>query len=62
MARHIVTGLDIGTATIRLIVSEVVPESTVPRVLCQVKKDSRGLKRGYIINFDETLENVKKPN
>ncbi|MCC6290504.1 cell division protein FtsA [Candidatus Nomurabacteria bacterium] len=59
MARHIVAGLDIGTASIRLVVSEVVPESSSPRVLCQVKKDSRGLRRGYIINPDETLENLK---
>lgn len=59
MARHLVAGLDIGTAAIRLVVSEVVPESTVPRVLCQVKKESRGLKRGFIINFDETLDNLK---
>lgn len=60
MARHIVAGLDIGTSSIRLVVSEVVPESNLPRVLCQVRKDSRGLKRGYIINFDETLENLKE--
>lgn len=59
MTRHLVAGLDIGTSAIRLVVSEIVPESPVPRVLCQVKKDSRGLKRGYIINFDETLENLK---
>lgn len=60
MARHIVAGLDIGTAAIRLVVSEVVPESSVPRVLCQIKRESRGLKRGYIINFDETLENLRE--
>lgn len=60
MARHLVTGLDIGTASIRLVVTEVVPESSVPRIVCQVRKDSRGLKRGHIVNFDETLENLKE--
>lgn len=60
MARHLVAGLDIGTAAIRLVVSEVVPESSVPRVLCQVRKESRGLRRGRIVNFDETLENIRE--
>ncbi len=60
MARQLVTGLDIGTSSIRLVVTEVVPESAVPRIVCQVRKESRGLKRGYIVNFDETLENLKE--
>jgi cell division protein FtsA len=56
--RNIITGLDIGSSAIRIAVVEVVSGSREPKVLAQVKKESRGLRRGYIINFDETLRNL----
>ncbi|MEX0918592.1 MAG: cell division protein FtsA [Candidatus Paceibacterota bacterium] len=59
MSRHIVTGLDIGTATIRVAVCEYKKGSNLPRVLALVKKNSRGLKRGYIWQFDEVVETIK---
>lgn len=30
-----------------------------PRVLTQVKRESRGLKRGYVVNFEEATESVR---
>lgn len=59
MARTIVAGLDIGTSAIRLLVGEALQENKTPRILAQVKKESRGLRRGYIVNFEETLTNLK---
>jgi cell division protein FtsA len=59
MTKTIVTGLDIGSSAIRLVVVEPVRGSRHPRILAQVKKESRGLRRGYIINPDEALENLR---
>lgn len=60
MAKTVVAGIDIGTASIRVIVGETFQENKLPRVLAQVKKESRGLRRGYIVNFEETLLSLKE--
>lgn len=60
MPRTIVAGLDIGTSAIRLVVVESAQETKTPRILAQVKKESHGLRRGYITNFDETLSNLRE--
>jgi len=60
MPRTIVAGLDIGTSAIRLVVLEGGQETKTPRLLAQVKKESRGLRRGYITNFEETLANLRE--
>jgi len=60
MSRHIVTGLDIGTASIRVVVCEYKKGNSIPRVLALVKKTSRGLRRGYILQPDEALYCLKE--
>jgi cell division protein FtsA len=60
MPRNIVTGLDIGTASIRVAVCEYKAGSNLPSVLALIKRNSRGLRRGYIVNYDETLESIKE--
>ncbi len=59
MSRHIVTGLDIGTASIRVVVCEYKKGNKIPKILALIKKPSRGLRRGYILQFDEVVENIK---
>ncbi len=60
MARIIATGLDIGTSSIRVVVCEYKPGSNVPEVLALVRKSSRGLRRGYIIQVDEAVNSIKE--
>lgn len=60
MAKTIVAGLDIGTSTVRLVVCETSENGKTPRVLAQVKKESRGLRRGYVISFEDALLSVKE--
>ena len=60
MPRTIVAGLDIGSSAIRLVVLEGGQETKTPRILAQVKKESHGLRRGYITNFEETLANLRE--
>ncbi len=58
MARpHIVTGLDIGTHTIKLLV--VKKNQNVWEVLSYVKMPSFGLRRGAVTNAEETAKNVQ---
>ncbi len=58
--RNIVTGLDIGTASIRVVVAEWKRGNQTPQVLALVKKNSRGFRRGYIINAEEATETISE--
>jgi cell division protein FtsA len=58
--RNIIAGLDIGTAWIRLVVCELKAGDNVPQILTLVKKPARGLRRGYVINPDETTEAIRE--
>ncbi|OHA59907.1 MAG: cell division protein FtsA [Candidatus Vogelbacteria bacterium RIFOXYD1_FULL_46_19] len=58
MTRHIVTGIDIGTSSIRIVVCEYKSGSKVPQVLALVKKNSRGLRRGYILQYEDAVDSI----
>lgn len=58
MARKIVTGLDIGTAFIRIAVCEYKEGQRIPTVLALIKKPSRGLRRGYVVAYEEVVDCV----
>ena len=58
MTKNIVIGLDIGTAFVRAVACEYRPGTNVPQVLALVKKNSRGLRRGYIVQFDEVVQSI----
>lgn len=57
--RNIITGIDIGSSSIRVAVTERFKDQEAPAVLALVKKNSRGLRRGYIVNMEETVECLK---
>lgn len=59
-SRNIVTGLDIGTSWIRVAVCEWKSGETNPHILALVKKSSRGLRRGYIINIEEVIDCLRE--
>lgn len=58
--RNIVTGLDIGTAAIRVVVVEWKRGTNTPQVLAMVKKNSRGIRRGYVIHSEEAAECINE--
>ncbi len=60
MARLLITGLDLGTATLRLAVCRPGSGKKPPEVVALIKKSTRGLRRGYVINFDEAVETVQE--
>jgi len=58
--RNIIVGLDIGTAWVRLVVCELKSGDDTPQILALTKKANRGLRRGYIINAEETVEAIRE--
>jgi cell division protein FtsA len=58
--RQIIAGLDVGTAWVRLAVCELKAGDGAPQILTLVKKPTRGLRRGYIINQDEAIESIRE--
>ena len=60
MTKNFITGLDIGTNWIRLVVCEQKNGDKVPQVLALVKRQSKGLHRGYVINLEEATECIRE--
>ncbi len=59
MNKRIITGIDIGTHTVRTVITEYVPGSGLPRIIGIGKSESRGLRHGYIINIADAVKSVR---
>lgn len=57
MARNIITGLDIGSSSVRAIVVEQKKDG-VFHILAAAQKESSGVKRGYINNLDDASKTI----
>jgi cell division protein FtsA len=57
--REIVTGIDIGTYTVRVVVAEREKEMPLPRIIGTGMSESRGLRHGYIVNIADTTKSIK---
>lgn len=55
----IVTGIDIGSKTTRVVICDASAKG-LPQVLGHGTAESRGLRRGYIVNTDETTRSVRE--
>ncbi len=56
--RRILSSIDIGTNSIKLIVAEAVNNKI--NVLCAVSEVSRGMKNGLIVSFEDVVYSIKK--
>lgn len=59
MAKRIISGIDIGTHTVRVIITEYDGTGALPRILGMGKSESRGLRHGYIINIADAIRSVR---
>jgi len=59
MKRNIVTGIDIGTNTTRIIIAEISKNSGAPRIIGMGNVESRGMRNGYVINVNEITKSVR---
>ena len=59
MRKNIVAGIDIGTNSIRVVITELSPETGAPRIIGTGVCESRGVRNGYVVNPAETTRNIK---
>ncbi len=59
MSKRIITGIDIGTHTIRVVITEYTQGGGPPHILGFGKAESRGLRHGYIINIADAVRGVR---
>ncbi len=59
MTQRIITGIDIGTHTIRVVITEYTQGGGLPHILGVGKAESRGLRHGYIINLNDAVKSVR---
>lgn len=58
MARNIVTGIDIGTYHVKVVIAEK-SESGFPTILGTGMAESRGVRHGYIVNQQEIVDCIR---
>ena len=56
--RRILSSLDIGTNSIKLVVAEIIRDKV--NVLCAISEESRGIKNGLIENYEDAIYSLKK--
>lgn len=61
MGRRIVTGIDIGTYQIKVVVAEHIrgKDKLFPRIIGTGYSESKGLRHGYIINSNDTSKSIR---
>ena len=58
-AKRIITGIDIGTHNVRVVITEYIEGGGLPTILGIGKAESRGLRHGYIINITDAVRGVR---
>jgi cell division protein FtsA len=58
-SKDLIVGLDIGTSKIVALVAEITPEGRL-NVIGMGTQDSRGLKKGVVINIEETVQTISR--
>ena len=56
--KEIISSLDIGSSTVKLVVGEVYKNEV--NVLCVSEVKSKGVKKGIIVNPEETIVSLKE--
>ena len=59
MKRNIVTGIDIGTNTTRVVVAELSKSSGAPRIIGTGTAESKGMRSGYVVNTGEVIKSIQ---
>ena len=61
MARNIVTGIDIGTHRVKVVIAERSSENNngAPHIIGRGLAESKGLRHGYIINTHEAVRSIR---
>lgn len=60
MTRYLSVGIDVGTHTTRVAVSELAALGELPRIIGTGSSDTSGLRHGYIVNITEAVRSIKE--
>lgn len=60
MIRNISIGIDVGSHTTRVIVGEFLKGEKNPKIIGVGESETKGVRHGYIVHFNDALESVKK--
>lgn len=60
MAEQLITGIDIGTNKIAVVVAQLQEDDLQPRIMGFSSVDSRGVKRGQIVDINQVTESIEK--
>lgn len=60
MTRKITVGIDIGTYSTKVVVSELGKGEDFPVIIGTGYAENEGMRRGYIVNFEETVKSIKQ--
>jgi len=55
----LVTGIDIGSRHVRVVIAERVPGKSAPHIIGRGSAESKGLRHGYIINIPDVVRSVR---
>ena len=59
MSRQISSGIDIGNHQTKVIITETIDGALLPRIIGIGAAESKGLRRGFVVNTAETAKSVK---
>ena len=62
MARNIITGIDIGTYHVKVVISDAQEknEKGFPKIIGVGNAESRGMRHGYIVNIQDVTNSIKE--
>src|SRR3989344_2478582 len=55
---YIISGIDIGNSGVKVVIAKVEPGSSKPELLGAGSASSNGLRRGMVVDMEETISNV----
>ena len=59
MSRQVSSGIDIGSHQTKVMITEPVTGSLLPRIIGIGITESRGLRKGFVVNTEEVAKSVK---
>lgn len=59
MGKRIITGIDVGSHTVRAVITEYTPGEGLPHIIGYGKSESRGLRHGYIMSIPDTVKSIR---
>ena len=58
MSSNYITGIDIGNASVKTVIAEMSPDTDAPRIVGVGNALSNGLRRGMVVDMEETVANL----